>query len=547
MTSVWFKPPASTAVVSLEPQSDNPVSTILPPSTEIIVGLNPSAANVVSLNQTTNNPVSLSATETHVVDLNTAANTVKLDAANNTVSVKPTDSIIVDINTGENVVKLDAANNTVSIKPTDSIIVDINPLENAVGLDPTYVNNVSLNPATNNVVSLANSDNEPITVHEPLAVDNTIVYGKDVNYDSSDIGTFTGPLSNLYTCECDHITDSRVDGGGVNRWFELFYHIPVRTIGLGIIATEGEFPLNFTLEFLSAGGSTLRTYTNTAAVDLYSYTVQVTLPEIVFSGLRISFPASKTATTVSTVFITKITTVDSILYAFNDANTIAPIMASDSSNLRVTDAENGLAIAQGKVVNTTHVSKFGQNNDMVKNIREDIWDLGGTYIWPAAGNADIVRLVSSAADVQPIEVQGLDITGALVVQTVTLTGVVPIALTTSLWRVFRMKNVGSLDIAGNVRATDLAGTTSYAQITGDHNQTLMALYTIPLGKTGYMIGMGASQGGEKEKVSIIIDTHLYNRPYGGVFQLKITNLLLRLLLACLITCVKAGQRASLSH
>jgi len=64
----------------------------------------------------------------------------------------------------------------------------------------------------------------------------------------------------------------------------------------------------------------------------------------------------------------------------------------------------------------------------------DVWDGGATYTYPADGNADITKVVSSdAGDTTDLEVQGLDATGALTVQTVTLTGTTAVVLPTPLW------------------------------------------------------------------------------------------------------------------
>jgi len=214
--------------------------------------------------------------------------------------------------------------------------------------------------------------------------------------------------------------------------------------------------------------------------------------------------------------------VKAVLTAERDDGTFVNISATDSDNLRVTDAESGLAIAKGDVANTLFVSKFGQNEDIGTGAREDIWDGGGTYTWPADNTAPITHIYSTGVDVQNIEVQGLDINGDQVVQTITLTGTTVAPLTTPLWRVFRMKNQGNVDIlvGSIIHASDAGKAVSYAQIQNGNNQTLMALYTIPAGKTGYLVMGGASLVGLNRAYSL--DGHFYIRQFGGVFQLKHT-------------------------
>jgi hypothetical protein len=197
------------------------------------------------------------------------------------------------------------------------------------------------------------------------------------------------------------------------------------------------------------------------------------------------------------------------------------VQTTSDGNLAIANLSDGLSIARGFVSGASYVSKFGQNEEVGTGAYEDVWDGGGVYTWPANGTAPITHLYSTDnADTQSIEVQGLDINGAAVTQTKTLTGTTVVALDTALWRVFRMKNVGTADVAGVVHASTATKTVSYAQIKDGNNQTLMALYTIPVGKTGYLTAGSASLVGTVRTYSI--DGHFYMRPFGQVFQLKHT-------------------------
>jgi len=219
-------------------------------------------------------------------------------------------------------------------------------------------------------------------------------------------------------------------------------------------------------------------------------------------------------------------------------------LTSDGSNivgvdadghLQVSDEHNGLSIAQGEVSGTTYIHKFGYAEDF------DTGD-GAVNIWGGADDAgidqmeyvfstttNITEVVSdSASDTFDLEVQGLDVDWALSTQTVTLNGQTPVSLTTDLRRVFRMKNVNSADNVGHIYAT--ATTTSYtagvpdnttkvrAVIHPNNNQTLMAIYTIPAGKTGYMSNFWATTAGANKTSNYVID--LKARPFGKVFNLK---------------------------
>ena len=124
-----------------------------------------------------------------------------------------------------------------------------------------------------------------------------------------------------------------------------------------------------------------------------------------------------------------------------------------------------LRVAKGEIPGHSIMSKFGQNDAVGTGAWEDVWDHGGTYTYPADGSADITKVVSEDVnDTEPIEIQGLSSDGTLTLQTITLTGTTAVDLTTPLWRIFRMKNIGSNDLVGEVHATNTLGGTIYACI-----------------------------------------------------------------------------------
>lgn len=194
-------------------------------------------------------------------------------------------------------------------------------------------------------------------------------------------------------------------------------------------------------------------------------------------------------------------------------------------------------IAKGNVSGTTVVYKFGEagNIDIADGF-VDVWD-GANNItgltktsmdqYTYSTTADIDSLVSSdAGDTVDIEVHGLDTSYNLVVQTVTLNGRTRVALGTDLIRVYRMKNVGASVLAGNVfcyvDGSLTAGVPNTeidirAIIQIGNEQTLMTLYTIPNGKTGYISNWYASLSQRKDQNS---DVRMFFRTFGGVFQIK---------------------------
>ncbi|MDA3807371.1 MAG: hypothetical protein PF440_05575 [Thiomicrorhabdus sp.] len=192
-----------------------------------------------------------------------------------------------------------------------------------------------------------------------------------------------------------------------------------------------------------------------------------------------------------------------------------------ANKVRVINNPYLTAVSEGEIAGHYIVDKFGANNALNISTYEDIWDGGGTYPYPADGAAPITHLYSTVVgDTQPIEVQGLDITGALVVQTVTLTGTTVVPLTTALWRIFRKKNEGTTDNAGIIHSSDVAKAVSYSQIQVGNNQTLMALYTVPLGHVAYLHQLDESLIGTTRAYTV--SGRMTQRKFGMVHQLKRT-------------------------
>lgn len=132
-------------------------------------------------------------------------------------------------------------------------------------------------------------------------------------------------------------------------------------------------------------------------------------------------------------------------------------------------------------------------------------------------------------------IQGLGIDGRFVDQTITLTGLTPVTMTTPLWRVFRMFNVDENLATG--QGTDITGvvycfensavtlgvpdddTKVRAIITDGNNQTLMGIYTVPKGMTGYFMEGGAGITKEAVGGSAAV-LQLRMRDFGGVLRIQ---------------------------
>jgi len=227
----------------------------------------------------------------------------------------------------------------------------------------------------------------------------------------------------------------------------------------------------------------------------------------------------------------------SVIKAKKDGDGFDNLTATADGNLKVANVEDGLSIAKGDVQGATFIHKFGAAPDFdvadgfvnVTDLAEDgaVWE-AMQYTYSATADIDYI-VAEDNGDTQSVEVQGLDTNYALVTQTKTLSGNTPVALDTALIRVFRVKNNNSTDFANHVFTYVSAGTTVTAGVPqdgakvravvhGDNNQTEMAIYTVPLGKTAYMRSWYASTAGAKRDSTHTIK--VLSRPFGGVFQLK---------------------------
>lgn len=163
--------------------------------------------------------------------------------------------------------------------------------------------------------------------------------------------------------------------------------------------------------------------------------------------------------------------------------------AGISHRLPLTDS--GLLIPMGVYPGITGVNKFGRNAAVVSGGTEEIWDGSGTYVFPAT--ALMVKLSQTTDQAalrgETVEVQGLDADWNLVIQEVVLDATLtttPVVLATPLIRVFRMRIFSAVAPDSTVRLHNTAESQDYAIIGVGNNQTLMAIYTVPLGKTAYM-------------------------------------------------------------
>lgn len=202
-------------------------------------------------------------------------------------------------------------------------------------------------------------------------------------------------------------------------------------------------------------------------------------------------------------------------------NESIPVSINETINATVTNNEDYfLSIAQGKVEGTGFIHKFGHNPDIdVSTSPEDLWTVGGVYVFPNDdGSTQIEILSSNAADTEPIFIQGLDENFAEQEVEITLSGTTVVAIPGNWTRVFRAWNNGSNNLLGDVDIRDVSNSPIYAQIRSEEQQTSMAIYTIPECKIGYLEKYSATVNSNGGQNSMNIDLFLQIREFNKVFR-----------------------------
>lgn len=175
--------------------------------------------------------------------------------------------------------------------------------------------------------------------------------------------------------------------------------------------------------------------------------------------------------------------------------------------------DTGLNIARGIVLGTSHINKFGFTGTDVSGTCT-VWDGNGTtaiYPYPAAGVVQIPA--NTTDDGEEVEIQGLDENYEPLVVTVTIAGA---ASTETFSRIFRARMVSTPNGANVVINQGVA---LAATILAGNAQTLMAVYTVPAGKKGYLKKLHGSS--DKSTGNPSVKYKLFFREFGkSVFNLK---------------------------
>ena len=178
------------------------------------------------------------------------------------------------------------------------------------------------------------------------------------------------------------------------------------------------------------------------------------------------------------------------------------------------------------------IRKFGTHDDVDSGvgINEAIWsyaDVAGDYVFPSDSGETMYISSNSSLDTMPIRIQGLDEDFKEKEQTVTMQGQTKITLDGKWSRINRVFNDDTNDIAGNIfvytNGANIGGepddpSTVKAIIENGHNQTMQAVYTVPINNLFHLSSYHLSCDAKVSNVTANLTLKLVVRLKDSVFR-----------------------------
>lgn len=183
-----------------------------------------------------------------------------------------------------------------------------------------------------------------------------------------------------------------------------------------------------------------------------------------------------------------------------------------------------LNVASGTASGYKVMNKFGRNPDIDNNGSfETLWNGGQTYAGHNATNAEPVKVWSNSTnDVgREVHIFGLDADWNEILETITITGTTEGTAAISTLSFIRMDEANS-DVGGSesinsglITVQQATSGIVFAKIPVGYNTTMVACYSIPAGKTGWIQDYGVFLSG---KISGISEVRLVIREFGKQFR-----------------------------
>ena len=186
--------------------------------------------------------------------------------------------------------------------------------------------------------------------------------------------------------------------------------------------------------------------------------------------------------------------------------------------------DNFLNIARNLIRDTSHINKFGFND----NVGTDFEVIGvgsANFVYPTT--AAVASVVSTDANdddgdtgARTLSIQGLDGNYNDITETVTLNGTSAVTTTATFLRIFRarIETAGTSEGAEGTITVSVGGNEIARLDPVYDNQTLQAAYTVPAGKTAYLIRIQATSTKDNKAAMVGLFTRSSNAD--SVFTVK---------------------------
>lgn len=190
---------------------------------------------------------------------------------------------------------------------------------------------------------------------------------------------------------------------------------------------------------------------------------------------------------------------------------VVMIADEDGNPINSFGAASNIPISGGQIAGYQYIHKFGANTDLTNGVYETIWDGSNLYPWATMDTAATTLTTNAAAlnNGAEVTIQGLNENWELTTEVLTLDGTAQ--TTQTLWkRVFRGYCSGSQALGAAFTLSKSA--TVVLQISVEAQQTLMSLYTIPAGKSGYLFNLDATTL-KNEEITIVLKSRLFGKVF----------------------------------
>lgn len=161
------------------------------------------------------------------------------------------------------------------------------------------------------------------------------------------------------------------------------------------------------------------------------------------------------------------------------------------------DEQFDLNVSRSKVRGAIQIHKFGATPSQSINTTATVWDKPDTlYPWSAFNTAGVIvaGTANASDDGKIVRIEGLDNDWNLIQEDFTLSSSGTVTGTVAFKRVFRGYLISGDTNVGQISFTK--GGTEVLRITAGTGQTLMAIYSVPAGYTGYLYhGVASAQTG----------------------------------------------------